>query len=433
MAEGSKLAVVAAAGANLAIAAVKLAAGLFTGSSAMLTEAVHSFVDTGDQALLLLGMRRAAAAPDEAHPFGHGMEIYFWSFVVAVAIFSLGGAVSIFEGARKLARPAPIDAAWVNFLVLGAAFVFEAGSLAVGYREFRKTAGPGPLLLSIRRSKDPTLFAIILEDSAALAGLALAFAGVACAVWLGWDWADGAASIGIGLLLVAVALFLANETRSLLTGEAASRGVRESVRAALNAQPGVRAVTEVLTLQLGPADILVAATVAFDGAGRGPVESAARSAIAEVRRCDPRITRVFLRPPAKSEDLQPEEPTAVAAGRRRKMTEPDTRSIPELVSAVTTDLGGLVRAESELIRSELSEKISDLGQAAAAMGAGTVLVLGGFLCLLASAILGLSYLMPPAWAALLVGVVTGLVGYTLIRAGAGKLEPEDMKPERTLR
>lgn len=296
MAEGSKLAVFAAAGANLAIAATKLAAGLFTGSSAMLTEAVHSFVDTGDQGLLFLGMRRAAEEADESHPFGYGLEIYFWSFVVAVMVFSLGGAVSIYEGARKLADPTPIGAAWVNFVVLGAAFVFEGLSLTVGYREFRKTSGAGPLLASIRRSKDPTLFAIILEDSAALAGLVLAFAGVAGAVWLDWAWADGAASIGIGLLLVGVALFLANETRSLLTGEAASRGVRDQIGAALRSQPGIRAVDEVLTLQLGPADILVAATVDFGG-GVGPVEAAAREAIEDIRRCDPRITRVFLRPP----------------------------------------------------------------------------------------------------------------------------------------
>jgi cation diffusion facilitator family transporter len=298
VAQNSKLAVYAAVAANLAIGATKLVAFAVTGSSAMLTEAIHSFVDTGNGGLLLFGMKRAARPPDDTHPFGYGMEAFFWSFVVALMIFALGGAAAIWEGVAKIRRPEPITRAWINFVVIAAAMAFEGASLFVAVRELR--AGPvgrAPLLRSIRRSKDPSLFAVVLEDSAALAGLVLAALGVAGSALLGWPRADGFASVGIGCLLVAVAAFLAGETRSLLTGEAASPKVVGRIRAVLVRDPAVVAVKEILSMHLGPQEILVAVTLDFrDDLPAGDVERRVAGLVDAVRGADPRITRVFMRP-----------------------------------------------------------------------------------------------------------------------------------------
>jgi cation diffusion facilitator family transporter len=293
----SKLAVYAALAGNLAIAGVKLAAFAFTGSSAMLTEAIHSTVDTGNQALLLFGMARAARAPDETHPFGYGMELYFWSFVVALLVFALGGGVSIYEGIVKIAHPAEIENAWINYLVLGAAIAFESASFLVAHREFRKDNGKASLFHSIRLSKDPSIFAVLLEDGAALAGLVIALAGIAASEILAAPIADGIASVGIGALLVVVAVFLANETRSLLAGEAASPEVRRAICALATADHRVVSAPEVLTLHFGPHEIMAAITIDFDDNIPGhEVEQAARDLSAKIRSEMPAITRVFLRP-----------------------------------------------------------------------------------------------------------------------------------------
>lgn len=292
----SHMVIFAAAGANLAIAAAKITAAAFTGSSAMLTEGIHSLVDTGDQALLYLGLRRGQKPPDASHPFGYGLEVYFWSFVVALMIFALGGAFSVYEGVHRLQHPEPLARAWVNFLVLGVSLVFEGLSLFVAYREFNRTRQPGGrMLAAIRRSKDPAVFTVLLEDSAALAGLVIALVGVAGASLLGLAWADGAASIAIGVLLVAVAAFLAYETRSLLTGEAAPADVLKAIHATLEEHPEVADLADVLTLQLGPNRILVVIALRLE-----PTSAVTRSAmqvIEAVKRCDPRIGPVFLSPP----------------------------------------------------------------------------------------------------------------------------------------
>lgn len=292
----SSVVILAAGGANLAIAAAKFCAWAYTGSSAMLTEAIHSMVDTGDQALLLLGEKRGDKSPDASHPFGYGLEVYFWSFVVALMIFALGGAVSIYEGVHKLQTPSPMEKPWVNFLVLGLSLLFEGASLMVAFRAFNKTRKPGRgVLASVRRSKDPTVFTVVLEDSAALAGLSIALLGVAGASLFNLPWADGAASIGIGLLLISVATLLAYETRSLLTGEAASDDLVQHIRQTLERQAAVTEVTEVLTLQLGPKHILV--VVCLHLAPSGAVSVAASQVIDAVKSCDARIGRVFLSPP----------------------------------------------------------------------------------------------------------------------------------------
>jgi cation diffusion facilitator family transporter len=297
MAGSSRIAVYAALAANLAIAATKFAAFLFTGSAAMLTEGIHSTVDTGNEALLLFGLSRAQRPPDETHPFGYGMEIYFWSFIVALLIFTAGGAVAVYEGVSKIGRPERIENVWVNYIVLGAAFVFESISLHTAYREFRKGNTQKPLWRAIRASKDPSIFAVILEDSAALAGLLVAFVGVSLAATFGWLRADGIASIAIGILLILVAIFLARETRSLLTGEAARPEIREQLKAILDNDPRVISATEILTMQLGPRQVLAAITIDFDDdlPGRG-IEDAARALTAGIERDIPAVTRVFLRP-----------------------------------------------------------------------------------------------------------------------------------------
>lgn len=293
----SKLAIYAALAGNLAIAVTKFTAFAFTRSTAMLTEAIHSTVDTGNQALLLFGMSRAARPPSESHPFGYGMELYFWAFVVALLIFMAGGAVSIYEGASKLFHPEPITRAWINYLVLGFAIAFEGGSFFVAYREFRKDNMRNSLLRSMRLSKDPSIFAVLLEDGAALAGLVLALIGVALSDLGGFLWADGAASIGIGSLLVLIAIFLATETRSLLTGEAAAPETRRIIREILSADTRILSAPEILTLHLGPNDVLTAITIDFDDdLPGGELEAAARELSEKIIATAPLVTRVFLRP-----------------------------------------------------------------------------------------------------------------------------------------
>lgn len=256
---GARKVVFAALLGNLGVAATKFVAFAVSGSTAMLTEAIHSLVDTADQLLLLVGQRRAARPADAQHPFGYGMEVYFWSFVVALMIFLIGGVVGISEGVDRVLHPAPVRAPLLNFAVLAAAAVFEGLSFRTAYREFRRIVRGRAVRLPtfLRLSKDPSVFATLLEDGAALAGLALAALGVAGSALLGWHRADGLASILIGLLLVAIAGFLANETRSLIAGEPAAPAVIEEIMAALENGRAVGRAATARTLHLGPQNILV--------------------------------------------------------------------------------------------------------------------------------------------------------------------------------
>ncbi|WP_336486059.1 cation diffusion facilitator family transporter [Methylobacterium nigriterrae] len=258
---GSKFVVYAALAGNLAIAASKLAAATFTGSSAMFTEAIHSLVDTGNQGLILYGLRRAARPADETHPFGHGLELYFWSFVVALLIFAFGGAFAIYEGVEKIRHPQPIDSAWVNVVVIAVSIVFEGLSFGVARREMRARFTGIPLWTAMRRSKDPSTFAVLLEDGAALAGLVIALGGVAVSGYLGEPRADGIASVGIGALLIGTAFVLGRETRSLLTGESASPALLDRAREIIAADPCVVRIDDLRSLQLGPACVLLAVTL----------------------------------------------------------------------------------------------------------------------------------------------------------------------------
>jgi len=299
VAEGTKQVVWVALAGNVAIAVIKLVASLLTGSSAMFTEAIHSLVDILDQVFLLVGLRRAARPANELHPFGYGLEAYFWSFAVALLIFALGGAVSIWEGVRRILVPQELARPWINFLVLAASAGFEGVSFAVGYREIQKVVGGREVSLwrFVMDSRDPALFATLLEDGAALVGLAIAAAGVAASAYLRLAWADGVASVLIGVLLAAVALVLANEVRSLMAGEAAHPRVVEAVRKIIVEDPNVEFVDELLSLHLGPESILVGVTLEFrDGLTGDEIQSAAQALSDRVQASDDRIGRIFLRP-----------------------------------------------------------------------------------------------------------------------------------------
>lgn len=294
---GARRVVLAALSGNLAIAITKFVAFAFTGSTAMLTEGIHSLVDTGDQVLLLIGQRRSARPANERHPFGYGMETYFWSFIVALMIFLAGGAVAIWEGAEKILHPQEVVLPWVSLGVLAASALFEGLSFRTAYREYRHIVrGRNVRLFAfLRASKDPNIFATLLEDGAALIGLGVAALGVIGATFLKLAWADGAASIAIGLLLVAVAVFMANETRSLIAGEAASPVIVERAQTYLAQRSDLGRLAEFRTLHLGPQNILVSIRWCFaKGLDRRQVEEGAAELEAAVRASDPRIAHVFF-------------------------------------------------------------------------------------------------------------------------------------------
>lgn len=292
---GSKKVIYAALIGNGLIAITKFIASVYTGSSAMLSEAIHSVVDTGNQGLLLYGLKRARRPSDADHPFGYGMELYFWSFVVAILIFAVGAGVSLYEGIQKLLDPHEITSPHINYIVLGIAMVFEAGAWTIAYREFGKIRGSMGLFEAVRKSKDPTVFTVLFEDSAAMLGLIAAFIGVAAADFLGVVWADGAASVVIGLILGATAIMLAYETKGLLIGEAAHPEVIAGIREVLNAHEGVTHINELRTMHLGPDDILAAVSVDFaDAMTAGGVEQAIFEAERDIKSRFPSVKRLFI-------------------------------------------------------------------------------------------------------------------------------------------
>ena len=305
MADGSSISVIGALAGNLAVAVIKFAAYLVSGSAAMLTEAIHSLVDTLNQVLLLFGLRQSRRPADANHPFGHGMELYFWTFVVALMIFAIGGAVGILEGLQKFAHPARVTHVWLNLAVIAASAVIEILSLGLSLKAARDSQSPiirrvVPKLNFfnlMHQSKDPGIYEVLAENAAAVLGLLFATLGVVGSAWLGWPHADAIASLGIGLLLVAVAVYLALETRSLLTGETASEPVLAEINRIFDADGRIQAVCEIQSMHLGPEDILVAATLDFRDDLSGPeLEAAADELTGQLKQAEPRITRVFIRP-----------------------------------------------------------------------------------------------------------------------------------------
>lgn len=263
MASGSRKAIYAAIGGNLAIAIAKFTAAYFSGSSAMVSEGIHSLVDTGNGGLLLLGLRLGRRPPDTTHPFGHGKEIYFWALVVAMLIFAGGGGISMYEGILHLLHPAPLEDPTWSYVVLGLAVVFEGYALMVAYRAFRAVSGGRGLWTEIKASKDPTTFTVLFEDAAALLGLAAAAVGIYFGHLLNNPCFDGAASVTIGLILGAVALLLGYESKGLLVGEGADAATLQRIRAVAEADPGIERVDRPLTMYFGPDTVLLALDVGF--------------------------------------------------------------------------------------------------------------------------------------------------------------------------
>ncbi|MGE5525801.1 MAG: cation diffusion facilitator family transporter [Rhodospirillaceae bacterium] len=298
---GSKRVVYAALAGNLLIALTKFGAAFWTGSSAMLSEAVHSLVDTGNEGLLLYGMHRAAQRPDRDHPLGYGRELYFWSFIVALLVFALGAGVSAYQGIAHLRHPEPIEDAVVSYVVLAAAFVFEGFSWVISVRHFRASKGRASFLQAFRRSKDPPSFIVLFEDSAALLGIVIAAAGTYAAVSLDMPEFDGIASILIGLVLAATAVALARESKSLLIGEQADRRLREEILAIAGACDNVVRANGVLTAQLAPDQIIAALSLEFaDRLTAVDIEQQVLDIERRIRAAHPEVVTVFVKPQTAS-------------------------------------------------------------------------------------------------------------------------------------
>ncbi len=323
MAHESKTTIYAALAGNLAIALTKFGAAFWTGSAAMLSEAIHSAVDTGNQLLMLYGLRRSSRPATPAHPFGYGLELYFWTFVVAILIFGLGAGVSIFEGIDKIRTPHPVSDTFVNYIVLGLSFVFEGATWLVAFRAFRAQSQPNPssrsaaasepdsLIEAVQRSKDPTVFTVLLEDSAALTGLLIAGVGLACAEAFQLPVLDGVASVLIGVVLAGVALFLAIECKGLMLGEAADPAVRDGLRGIVAGSPGVHGVNEVLTMHFGPQDVLAAISLDYDDT---LTAEAAERTVSDIERqikaAFPQVRRIFIEVQSRAAHLQAQLETA---------------------------------------------------------------------------------------------------------------------------
>jgi len=309
--------VLAALGANLGIAAVKLVAFAITGSASMLAESVHSLADSGNQALLLIGRSRAQREQTEEHPFGFGRERYFYAFVVAVVLFTVGAVFSVYEGIHKILNPEHISAPLVAFVVLAIAMGLEGFSLRTAVRESNEVRGRNSWTGFIRRAKAPELPAILLEDIAALTGLVFATAGVALTVITGDGVWDGAGSLAIGVLLGCVAAVLAVEMKSLLIGESASADTERAIVAALEAGPEVQCVIHLRTLHMGPESLLVAAKIAISGADSAALVAAGIDAAERrVRQAVPIAEMIYLEPdiyrPGRADSTDP----AIRAVRR---------------------------------------------------------------------------------------------------------------------
>lgn len=294
-AHSSKIVIYAALIGNFLIAVMKFAASMITGSSAMLSESIHSLVDTGNQGLLLWGIRRAKQPADNRHPFGYGMELYFWTFVVAILIFAVGAGLSLYEGIHKLQATEPITSPVVNYIVLGLAIVFEAVAWTIAYKEFNRQRGDTGWFRAVRSSKDPIVFTVLFEDTAAMLGLLLALIGVACSQYFGNVVFDALASIGIGVVLAITAAVLAFESKGLLIGEAARESVTEKVREIIERNPDIRNINALLTMHLGPRDILLNLSLDFvDGISATRVEAVISILEREIKEAHPEITRVFI-------------------------------------------------------------------------------------------------------------------------------------------
>ncbi len=295
MASGSKKVIFAALAGNTLIAVTKFVAAFFTGSSAMLSEAIHSLVDTGNQGLLLYGMKQAKRPADKEFPFGHGKEIYFWSFVVAILIFALGGGISVYEGIHHILHPQPPANPLINYIVLGLAIIFEGAAWLFALREFRHTKGENGYIRAINQAKDPSVLVVLFEDSAALLGLLVALVGITLTHLTGKMYFDGTASILIGFILIGTSIWLARETKGLLIGESADPQIVAEIDRIVQKSDIVESVNEVLTMHMGPDFILVTMSVDFvDDTSADLVERQIAAFDLIIKERFSRVKRVFI-------------------------------------------------------------------------------------------------------------------------------------------
>jgi len=292
----SKLSLYGGIAANVAIAISKFAAAYITGSSAMLSEGIHSLVDTGNGGLLLYGMSRSQRPADAQHPFGHGKELYFWALIVAVLIFAIGGGMSFYEGIKHLEHPEPLEDAKWNYIVLGVSILFEGAALYLAMRALLEKQAPGvSFWTTLRTSRDPAVFASVLENAAAVAGLLIALLGVYFGHLLNNPLFDGGASIIIGLLLMGVAVLLVSRTKALLVGEGVSADTLAELQAIARRTPGVTTVRPPLTMYLAPDDVMLALDVDFDDhLTASQVEEAVVAMQDSIRAGHPEYKRIFI-------------------------------------------------------------------------------------------------------------------------------------------
>jgi cation diffusion facilitator family transporter len=301
MAASSRKVIIAALIGNSLIAVTKFLAAAFTGSAAMFSEGIHSLVDTGNQFLLLHGLRQARKPPDERFPFGHGKEIYFWSFIVAILIFAVGAGISVYEGVHSILHPHPIENPAINYVVLVLAMAFEGGAWYFAITEFSKTKGKWGYLEAVHRGKDPSMFVVLFEDSAAMLGLLVALAGILLSQLTGLLWFDGLASVLIGVILGGTAIWLAYETKGLLIGESANRPVVDGIRTIAQSFKEIQQVHEVLTMHMGPEFILVNISVKFAGDIRATdIESTIARLDREIKLAFPTVKRLFVEAEART-------------------------------------------------------------------------------------------------------------------------------------
>lgn len=295
MASGSKKVILAALAGNALIAITKFIASALTGSSAMMSEGVHSLVDTGNQVLLLWGLKRAAKPADERFPFGYGKEIYFWSFVVAILIFSVGAGISVYEGLHHMSHPEAMTNPFINYIVLVLAMCFEGAALYFAVVEFNKARGPVGYIEAVQKGKDPSLFVVLFEDSAAMLGLLVALIGITIAQITGDPWWDGFSSVVIGCILGFTAVWLAYETKGLLIGEAANSKTVAGIRDIASNVQGVEVINEVLTLHMGPNYILANISIDFhDDLKATELENIIHNIDTGIKSRFPLIKRVFI-------------------------------------------------------------------------------------------------------------------------------------------
>jgi cation diffusion facilitator family transporter len=300
MASSSKAVIYAALVGNAFVATTKFIAAALTGSSAMLSEGIHSVVDTGNQALLLHGLRRARKPADERFPFGHGKEIYFWSFVVSILIFAVGAGVSLYEGVHHLIHPSPIEKPFVNYIVLTLSLAFEGAAWYFALVKFRAAKGDWGYFEAVHKGKDPSLFVVLFEDSAAMLGLMAAFVGVLLSDVTGIPHFDGAASVVIGIILGGTAVWLAYETKGLLIGESANPRIVRGIRELALKYDEIQHVNEVLTLHMGPDFIVANISVDFDNAIPAQrVKRTIQSLDEAIKAAFPHVQRIFVEAEAR--------------------------------------------------------------------------------------------------------------------------------------